>query len=146
MNPDILKEDKYEEELKSGGALVITKTFWRIEYLFKGKDRRFLCKRYFVDGTKIDEYISAWKNNFEKFRTLKRNLSNSSGEFKIKGEKNMVISVGGEYPDYTEGVCLEIYYDYQQRIRNEAQLERLIEDYEMAKEKASTIQEILNQV
>ena len=62
----------YEEKLKTGGKLIVKNDNWYIQYYFPGPDLRYNGKFLSLDGNCIDNYISSWKENFEKCKKLEK--------------------------------------------------------------------------
>lgn len=127
-------EGEYREKLPTGGELVISAKNWKISYYFPGPDARYNGTFTTIYSSEIDDYISAWRNNFKKYKDLKDILP-SGGNSDYPGEKGMSIRFG-----LCEGVCLITYH---MPIRNKADLDAVIQDYEDAKVKASNIQKIM---
>lgn len=126
---------QYSEKLSSGGDLVVTSKNWYIKYYFSGPDLRYNGTFVNVNGSEIDSYIRAWKNNFSKYLSLKKTIP-SGGTFNTSGEMGMSIRIG-----WAEGVCLQSYH---MPINSEAKLQQVIADYEYAKKRAIKLQEVLN--
>lgn len=131
---DILKGE-YREKLPTGGEIRITADSWNIWYYFPGPDARYNGTFKTIYHYEIDNYISAWRNNFKKYQELK-NILPTGGNSDYPGEKDMSIRFG-----FSEGVCLTSYH---MPIRNETELDAVIRDYETAKSRASYVQQILN--
>lgn len=130
---DILKGE-YKEKLPTGGEIRITADSWNIWYYFPGPDARYNGTFKTIYHYEIDNYISAWRNNFKKYQELK-SIIPSDGNSDYPGEKGMSIRFG-----FSEGVCLTSYH---MPIRNETELNSVIRDYETAKSMASYVQQIL---
>ena len=128
---------EYSEKLKSGGELIVSSNGWRIRYYFPGPDLRYNGTFVSINGSEIDEYISAWKENFEKYLQLKKTIP-AGGRFETSGEKGMSIRLG-----WAEGVCLRSYH---MPISTSAKLNEVIKDYTEAKVHASKIQALLRSV
>ena len=64
----------YEEKLKTGGKLIVKNDNWYIQYYFPGPDLRYNGKFLSLDGNCIDNYISSWKENFEKCKKLEKEI------------------------------------------------------------------------
>ena len=89
-----------------------------------------------IPGREIDRYIAAWQSNFDKYLELKKILPRG-GEYVESGDMQMQIRVNSFL---AEGVCLESYHCC---VSHESLLRKMIASYEMAKEKAPVIQEML---
>ena len=63
---------EYSENLSHGGKLKVTITSWHIYYYFPGPDGRYSGTSVIIYDKEIDLFISAWKNNFNKYKTLIR--------------------------------------------------------------------------
>ncbi len=112
----------YREQLISGGVLVVNEHNVRIEYFFEGPDRRYGGVRVNIPGSRIEEYITAWTDNFERYRALKDSgVRRNSVE---TGAKGMVIRNGAMGGVYLKGMHM--------RIVNQAQLDQIISDYRHA--------------
>ena len=133
---------KYTEKLKSGGELVITHNGWSISYYFFGPDFRHSGEHITIDSNDIDKYINAYESNFSKYKSLKDTIP-SGGEFKTIGECQMNIGVG----QYYDGVTISQWYNHLYPssfpIRNEEQLQQVVDDYEYCKRKAKEISLLL---
>ena len=70
----------YEEPLPCGGKLKVTKASWEISYYFSGPDLRHNGTFVSVPGKSIEQYISAYLENFAEYEKLKEAIPNS-GEF-----------------------------------------------------------------
>ena len=124
----------YIEKLKSGGELIVSVNSWYIKYYFSGPDLRYNGTFVEINGNEIDNYIQAWKNNFEKYLALKETISIGE-EFNTMGYMGMSIRIG-----FAEGVCLKSYH---MPIKSRQKLEQVILDYLYAKERAKQLQSIL---
>lgn len=126
----------YEEKLSfNSGKLKVTKNNWEIYYYFSGPDLRYNGILFSISGTSIDLYIKAYIKNFDEFNKLKEVIPRD-GDFSIKGELNMDIRVG----KYFQGVCITSYH---MPISTQSELDKLIKDFNYAKDKAPKIQEFL---
>lgn len=125
---------EYSEKLKSGGDLIVSSTGWCIRYYFPGPDLRYNGTFVTISGSEIDEYISAWERNFEKYLLLKKTIP-AGGDFETAGEKGMSIRIG-----FSEGVCLRSYH---MPTSTSSKLAEIIHDYKEAKVRASKIQKLL---
>ncbi|MBQ0143201.1 MAG: hypothetical protein KBT06_10495, partial [Prevotellaceae bacterium] len=81
------------------------------------------------------KYIQAWKNNFDTYTKLKAELK-LDGNIETIGEVGMKVSIGG----YLDGVCID---GWHMRVNTREEIEEIIRDYKMAKNKATKIQEML---
>jgi len=133
INVNKLLQGTYTEKLKTGGKINISKNGWYIEYYFPGPDLRYNGTLVHIDGKQIDAYITAWKENYEQYLSLKDNIP-KDGKFETSGKMNMTIRIGG----YAEGVCLKSYH---MPVNSKNKLEEVITDYQYAKKLAN---ELLN--
>ena len=119
----------YSEKLPCGGTLEVTENDFRIRYYFPGPDNRH--KGTFVDvgGWEIEAYITAFKENWDEYQRLKATIP-AGGEFQKAGKKGMQIRIGA----YNEGVCIQSYHMPLQTL---ASMQRVIESYRYAAEKAN---------
>jgi hypothetical protein len=124
----------YEELLPCGGKLNVTKTSWGISYYFPGPDRRHNGTFVSVPGKSIEQYISAFTNNWSEYEQLKTAIPRGD-EFSKAGKMGMSIHIGS-----FEGVCLQSYH---MPIRSAQQLERVISGYRYAAQRAPQIQKLL---
>ena len=115
--------------------MVVTGDKWYIRYYFPGPDLRYNGDFFLIDSSKIDMYILAWKNNFDKYLQLKKSLS-LEGTYAIKGEAGMIIRIGG----WRDGVCIS---GWHMNINEQSKINGIITDYQHCKVKAPAIQEIL---
>ena len=126
---------EFIQELRSGGKLHVSSSDWHIEYYFAGPDLRYNGTFKRIYSNEIDKYISAWKNNFNKYTILKEQIP-KGGEYSVGGEMGMTIRIGS----WSEGVCL---ISYHMPIKSYCELQKIVEDYENAKISAMKIQTIL---
>ena len=129
-----LVNGKYTERLKTGGDLIVTVDDWYIQYYFSGPDLRYNGTFVQVAGKEIDEYINAYRNNFEKYLEIKKTIPDS-GKFETPGEKGMTIRLG-----LWEGVCIDYYH---MPIDTKEKIEEIIADYQYAKQRAKVLQNML---
>lgn len=129
---------EYKEILKSGGELVVSPNDWYISYYFSGPDMRYNGTWKRISSKEVDNYINAWKSNFDTYKQLKKEL-NLDGTFEKTGAAGMKISIGG----YRDGVCIDSWH---MNIRTQEQVDQIIQDYKNAKSKAIRIQEMLKQL
>ena len=125
----------YEEPLPCGGKLKVTKASWEISYYFSGPDLRYNGTFVSVPGKSIEQYISAYQENFAEYEKLKETIP-KGGEFSKIGKMGMTIRVGGFAP----GVCIQSYH---MPINKSHRLEVLIEGYKYAANRAPQIQQFL---
>lgn len=128
---------QYKEKLRTGGELTVTPKTWYIEYYFPGPDHRYNGDFVKIFGIYIDQYITAWINNYDKYLELK-NLMPPNITFTATGEMDMIINVGG----YWEGVCLERYH---MRVKSKSEIDDIVKDYKYAKKQASLVMKILQE-
>ncbi len=125
----------YNEPLSSGGKLIVSVNKWEINYFFPGPDLRCRGTSVSVPDKRIEEYINAWKKNFEEYQQLKPTVP-YGGTYEKPGLFGMTIRVGGWF----EGVCL---IRTNKQIKKEKELDALINDLIYAKKRAVEIQEKL---
>lgn len=125
----------YEAELPCGGKLRISAIDWEISYYFPGPDNRYNGTFVSIPGEQLDQYILAYKKNWNEYVKLKSSIP-EGGEFSKEGELEMSIRVGDSF----EGVCLRSYH---MPINNKDDLIKVIEGYQYAKNKSSKIQQFL---
>ena len=126
---------EYRERLKTGGKLVVTATEWKIAYYFSGPDLRYSGTFFNISSHDIDKYIDAWKQNFDKYLTLK-NSELANNVLTVNGVAGMSIWIGG----IAEGVCLRSYH---MPIASLEKLQAVISDYNYAKGRAVTVMSML---
>ena len=124
----------YTEKLPTGGELQISRNSWLIQYYFPGPDRRYNGTFVRIQGKDIDQYISAWKTNLAKYFELRKSVP-GNGSFHTSGAMGMTIGVGG----FWDGVSLRSYH---MRVRTEQEVDKIIEDYQYAKKRASQLIQI----
>lgn len=124
----------YEELLPCGGKLNVTKTSWMISYYFPGPDRRYNSTFISVSGDSIEQYISAFLDNWAVYEQLK-NAIPSGGTFSKTGKMGMSVHIGS-----FAGVCLQSYH---MCISSAQQLEKVINGYRYAAQRAFQIQKFL---
>lgn len=125
----------YEEPLPCGGKLKVSKTSWEVAYYFSGPDMRYNGTFVNVPGSAIQQYISAFRDNFAEYRHLKGALP-KGGEFSKVGQQGMTIRVG----HFSEEVCIRSYH---MPINSESHLEKVISGYLYAASRAPQIQQFL---
>lgn len=67
-----MNKAKYTEPLASGGELNVTEDGWYIQYYFNGPDLRYNGEFVTIQGNEVDNYIKAYKSNYEKFTELQK--------------------------------------------------------------------------
>lgn len=113
------------------GTLHVSNTSWYIQFYFSGPDLRYNGTFFTINSAEVDSYIEAYRINWQKYLELKKTTP-AEGSYQTSGSKNMRIGVGG----FAEGVCLT---SYKMPIRNESELNNIINDLEWAKKKATSI-------
>ena len=140
MTMDMYSE--YKEDLLSGGALIVTKKGWWIEYYFNGPDFRHNGQSVTISSIEIDSYIEAYKKNFEKYLSLHEVIP-KGGEFECKGDCNMTIGYGG----YRNGVTIAHWYNHLSNscfpIKTKDDLDKVINDYQYCKRRSEEITSLL---
>ena len=127
----------YEEMLPCGGKLKVVETSWEIFYYFSGPDYRYKGTTVSIPGKSIEQYISAFKDNWAEYEQLKASIP-KGGEFTKTGKMGMSIRIGVD--DYSTGVYLRSYY---MPIRSAERLEIVIDGYRYAAQKVPQIQKLL---
>lgn len=125
---------EYSENLSHGGKLKVTITSWHIYYYFPGPDGRYSGTSVIIYDKEIDLFISAWKNNFNKYRQLKEVIP-QGGNSEYPGKMGMSIRFG-----FCEGVCIKSYH---LPIKTQKELDSIISEYTDVKLKALQIQQVL---
>lgn len=125
----------YEESLPCGGKLKVSIAKWEIYYYFSGPDMRYNGTSVSVSGDSIEQYISAFNENWAEYEQLKASIP-KGGEYSKNGKMGMSIRVGG----FAQGVCL---YSYHMPISSIQRLEAVIGSYRYATQRASQIQKLL---
>ncbi len=128
----------YQEPLDSGGSLVVTPNGWRIEYYFLGPDLRYNGHSFSISSDKVDDYIKAYKINFDKYEELLKIIP-PQGTFETYGECGMSICIGG----YRNGVHISYGRNTAFPITTRKKLHEIINDYEYSKKRAEEIIKIL---
>ena len=134
---NVILDGKYEEPMNAGGTLVVEKSKWLIRYFVPGPDRKTVSVpdlRYdgyyeYVHDYDIDDYISAWRDNFDLYEAMAGN--GLRGDQTTIGKMKMRVSS-------KNGISMSLRSPL--RIRTRSQLEELIADYENTKRKAAEIQ------
>ena len=132
----------YEERLSStgNGTLRVTMNSWSIRYYFPGPDMRYNGTWLTLEGKDIDNYIKAYKANWEEYQSLKTQVP-KGGSFRKQGLQGMSINVGSS-GIYQDGICID---GWHLPINNEKELTALLESFEYCKTKAPQIMEWLKQ-
>lgn len=125
----------YEEKLPCGGKLKVTKTSWEIFYYFSGPDMRYKGTFVSVPGNLVDQYIVAFYENWFEYEQLKAAIP-KGGDFSKQGKRGMSIRIGNLH----EGVCIKSYH---MPISSKHQLEKIINGYRFAAQRAPQIQKLL---
>lgn len=128
----------YSEKLVTGGELKVSKNEWSIQYYFPGPDRRYNGTFVIIRGDKIQDYIDAWKKNYNEYQELKRSIPNG-GTFIKKALLDMTIHVGG----FADGVCLK---EYHMKVNSIEKLNDVINDYVYAQNTAEKVMNLLKQM
>lgn len=125
----------YSEALSSGGKLNVSSSGWSIEYYFPGPDLRYNGTFVRIGESEVEKYIQAFIENYDEWEKLKEVVPNG-GSFEKAGKANMTIRVGGHW----DGVCLR---SYKMLIKDKNKLNKVIESYRYAIERAREISEKL---
>jgi hypothetical protein len=88
-----------------------------------------------VPGGAIEQYISAFKENWAEYEQLKAAIP-KGGDFSKSGKKGMTIRIG----NFAQGVCIQSYH---MPISSVQQLEKVIGSYRYAAQRAPQIQKFL---
>lgn len=130
-----MQTGRYEEELRTGGTLVVCNDDWYIQYYFPGPDLRYNGTFKKIYGYEIDSYIVALKDNYKKFTELYKNFDRKN-RLTIDADKGMSIQLGG----YSgSGVYM---FHYHKLISSQEDLHNVIRDLIYAKNKALIIQRV----
>lgn len=128
---------EYKEKLPFGhGDLIVTKYDFSIQFYFPGPDMRYNGTFLRIDSRKLDSYIIAYKNNWNKYNELKEIKHKLGNEFSISGELGMKISIGG----WINGICID---NYHMPLDTEKKINDLIDSFIWAKEKGAEIMNFL---
>lgn len=130
-----MKTGTYEEELPCGGKLRVTSSAWEISYYFFGPDLRYKGTSVTVHGSSIEQYISAFQDNWTEYETLRASIP-SGGEFVKNGKMGMSIRIS----TFAPGVCLRSHH---MRINSKQRLDDVIAAYRYAAQRALQIQALL---
>lgn len=137
-----MAKGEYREKLDSGGELVVRDYTIEIRYMFEGPDLRYNYEHICVPYERFDEYIEAYKENFQKYQVLNNTIP-KDGYFSTKGACDMDIIVDR----YIGGIIIS-KKGYRTKpsifpIKDEKGLEQIISDYEYCKIRGKEIQELL---
>jgi len=125
----------YEELLPCGGKLKVTQISWEITYYFSGPDMRYNGTFVSVPAFAVENYISAFNENFLEYEQLKAAIP-GGGDFAKPGKMGMEIRIGR----LAQGVCLRSYH---MPISSKQHLEKIISGYNYASLRAPQIQKFL---
>lgn len=125
----------YEEQLPCGGKLKVSKAAWEISYYFPGIDMRHNGTFVSVPGNSVEQYISAFNDNWTEYEQLKATIP-KGGDFSKNGKMGMSIRIG----NFAQGVCLRLHH---MPISSASQLEKIIGGYRYAVHRAPQIQQFL---
>lgn len=128
---------EYKEKLPFGqGDLIVTKNNFYIQFYFSGADMRYSGTFLKIDSNKIDSYIIAYKNNWNKYKELNDIKTKLGNEFFLTGELGMKISIGG----WINGICID---NYHMPLDSEKKINDIIDSFSWAKEKGPEIMNFL---
>lgn len=125
----------YEEPLPCGGKLKVSQAAWEISYYFPGPDMRHNGTSVSVSGNSVEQYISAFNDNWAEYEQLKASIP-KGGEFSKNGKMGMSIRIG----NFAQGVCIRACH---MPISSAQQLERVTGGYLYAAQRAPQIQKFL---
>jgi hypothetical protein len=125
----------YKEALPCGGMLKVTKTSWEISYFFSGSDTRHHGISVTVPGESVEDYISAFNENWAEYKALRDSIPKGC-EFMKGGKMGMSIHIGS----FVQGVCIQSHH---MPISSVQQLESVIAGYRYASQRAPQIQQFL---
>lgn len=125
----------YEEQLPCGGKLKVSKAAWEIFYYFPGIDLRHNGTFVSVPGSSVEQYISAFNDNWTEYEQLKVTIP-KGGDFSKNGKMGMSIRIG----HFAQGVCLRLHH---MPISSASQLEKIIGGYRYAVQRVPQIQQFL---
>ena len=129
---------EYKEKLPFGtGDLIVTKKSFYIQFYFPGPDSRYNGTFVKIENNKIDDYVEAYKTNWEKYLSLKIMKEQLGNEFSTSGIMDMKINIGGPF----EGVCISRYY---MPIKTEIEYNNLIDSFSWAKNNGPKIMSFLS--
>lgn len=131
-------EGLYKEKLPIGfGELVVTKNDFHIEIELRIPDLRYKVRVLTIERSSIDDYIEAYKLNWNKYIELKEENPSEDEEVSITGLIDMQISTGCFM---NEGVS--IYAGFHV-LNSEEKINEMINSLQWAKEKGIKIMEIM---
>jgi hypothetical protein len=125
----------YEEVLPCGGKLKVKKESWEINYYFPGPDLRHNGLFIVVPDKNIENYILAFRQNWEEFEELKSSIP-TGGEFTKEGKMGMMIRIA----KFSPGVCIKSYH---MPINSLSHLELVLNGYNYASKRAQAVQQLL---
>lgn len=111
----------FEAKLPCGGKLRISDSEWGIYYYFPGPDRRYKGTHVHIPGNSINQYISAYDENFLEYEQLKQTIP-AGGQFSKPAKMGMSIRIGPLF----DGVCLQSYH---MPVSTRAQLKKVLDGY-----------------
>ncbi|OFX53956.1 MAG: hypothetical protein A2066_00790 [Bacteroidetes bacterium GWB2_41_8] len=128
---------EYKEKLPFGqGDLIVTKNDFYIQFYFPGPDMRYNGTFLKIDSYKIDSYVTAYRNNWNKYIELKDMQTKLANEFSLTGELGMKISIGG----WINGICIDSYH---MPLDSEKKINNVIDSFSWAKQRGSEIKNFL---
>lgn len=125
----------YEEQLPCGGTFRVSKSEWEVRYYFPGPDLRHNGTFVTLAGSSLPRYIEAFNENWAEYESLKSSIP-SGGEFTKIGKMGMNIRIG----QFAQGVCLHLYH---MPISTRQQLQKIIDGYMYATQRAPQVQNFL---
>lgn len=128
----------YSEKLPCGGTLEVTTRGFRIRYYFPGPDARSNGTFVDLDGSRLMEYIGAYKENWNDFRQLKASIP-AGGEFQKAGQLGMQLRIGS----FREGVCIQAYH---MPLATKEAVQAVIDSYRYAIGRATRATEMLKEL
>ena len=126
----------YEEPLPCDGKLIVKNSSWEIRYYFPGPDQRHNGTFVHIPGAQIEQYISAFQENWIEYLKL-REVIPKGGEFSKQGNMGMTIRLG----NFAQGVCL---HSYHMPVSSSTTLEKILVGYRYAAQRAPQIQKFLS--
>lgn len=91
-----------------------------------------------VPDAKVAAYIDAFIENWEEYKKLKDSIP-AGGTFSKRGKEGMMIHIGG----FANGVCIESYH---MRLSTLDAINRTVESYRYAQQRAKEAQALLQQL
>ena len=128
----------YEEQLADGGKLRVFSNHWEIEYYFQGPDLRYNGTLVKFGGPDIPKLVEDYRAAYHRYQDLKGSLVRG-GDLTLNVTADLTIRVGGRF----DGICLANYHD---PVNSDLCLDRKLNSYSIAMERAQTIQQMLRQV